>query len=133
MRAHVFRSLMQAAVLLGLGTGCRSPVDVDGVVVASIVGPSLRIENSSSAPVYFHAFERETAAAVNWLPCVEGPNCLVIPAESTTTIPLTSIYGFHSTSEEVIVYWWHRMPGPPLITYRPGEIHSVIARRWGEI
>lgn len=129
MYAPLVRSLMPVVVVLGLSTACRSPVHPDGTVSASIVGPSLRIENASRVPVYYFAVEPEMVARINWAPCVEGPNCYAIPAGSATTIPLTSVAGFDSTSEEVLVYWWRRVPGRPLITYRPGEIYHVIARR----
>lgn len=129
MSPPLVRSLMQVIVVLGLSTACRSPVYLDGTVSASIVGPSLRIENTSSVPVYYFAVERRMAALILWAPCVEGPDCHAIPAKSATTIPLASVPGFDSTTEEVIVYWWRRVPGQPLSAYRPGDIHGVIARR----
>ena len=129
MHALVVRSLVQVVVVIGLTTACRSPVSVDGTVTASIVGSTLRIDNSSSVPIYYLPVERETAAAINWSPCVEGPHCRVIAAASGTTIPLTEVSGFGATSAEVLVYWWRRVPELPLPTYRPGDIQVTVARR----
>ena len=129
MHAHLVRRIALVAVSLCLSTACRSPVDPDGTVAASIVGSSLRIHNGGSSPVYYYPVERETAAAIEWVQCVEGSHCRVIAAESGITIPLVAVNGFDSTSEEVLVYWWHRVPGPPLITPRPGQLQNVIARR----
>ena len=129
MHAHLARRLVQVVIAVALGTACQSPVELDGKVAASVVGSSLRIENGTSDPVYYFAVERQTAAAINWAPCVERPQCPSIRAGSAATIALTDVSGFDSTSEEVLVYWWHRIPGTRLLSARPGEIQAAIARR----
>ena len=130
MTARVVGSCLAVAVVVGLSTGCRSPVDPDGTVTAAILGSSLRIENATRARIFYAAVEGGLAARITLLPCVGiGPECPSIPPGSVVTIPLAEVHGFESTSEAVHISWWRRLPGPTFSTYRPGTVGYIHLNR----
>lgn len=130
MPAHLDRSCLAVAVAVALSTGCRSPVDASGTVTAAIVGTSLRIENTTSARIFYFAAEGGVAARSTLLPCVEvGPECPSIPPDGVVMIPLTQVHGFEPTSEWVHLSWWRRLPGPTFSTYRASTVAYLHLRR----
>ena len=129
MHTRLVRSLAPLVVVLGLSSGCRTPVDAGGAVTATIVGDSLRIHNGTSAAIFYLAVEAQTAALINWAPCVAPPECPSVRSESVATIPLTNVYGFDSTSEVALIYWWTRVRVLPFGWYRPGPISATGAHR----
>jgi len=82
------RYLAVFAVLAALA--CNSPVAVGGTLDVSVAPTGLRIVNNSGAPAYFFAVERETAARINWAPCVDPEQCREVAVGA--------------------VYWWHLVP-----------------------
>ena len=130
MSAHLVRSCLAAAVVVGLSTGCRSPVDAEGTVTAAIIGSSLRIENTTRARIFYAAVEGGLAARITLLPCVGiGPECPTLPPDSAVTSRLAEVYGFESTSEAVHISWWRRLSGPTFSTYRAGTVRYIHLRR----
>lgn len=130
MPANLVRSCLAVAVVVGLTTGCRSPVDSEGAVTAAIIGSSLRIENTTRSRIFYAAVEGGLAARITLLPCVGiAPECPSVPPDSVVTIPLSAVYGFDSTSEVVHISWWRRLPGPTVSTYRAGTVQYIHLRR----
>ena len=57
---------MDSAVVLAMGSACRSPVDADGTVTASITGSSLTIENGTPSTIYYTAFVEPPGTVLDW-------------------------------------------------------------------
>ena len=102
------RYLAVFAVLAALA--CNSPVAVGGTLDVSVAPTGLRIVNNSGAPAYFFAVERETAARINWAPCVDPEQCREVAVGAETTVPYTAVAGWAPGAHEAIVYWWHLVP-----------------------
>lgn len=130
MPAHLVRSFLAVAVVAGLSTACRTPVEPEGTVTAAIVGDSLRIDNGLRGPVFFSAVEGGAAAQVSIIPrIVSTPECPAIPSGSVMTIPLTDIHGFEPGSETVQITWWRPVPGRTVGTFEAGPGHVLHVHR----
>ena len=118
------RYLAVFAVLAALA--CNSPVAVGGTLDVSVAPTGLRIVNNSGAPAYFFAVERETAARINWAPCVDPEQCREVAVGAETTVPYTAVAGWAPGAHEAIVYWWHLVPesnlGDPEIVGGPRPV-----------
>ena len=101
---------------------CNSPT---GPLAVSAALPSLRLQNSSAAPIYYFAVERESAALIDWAVCTDAPVCPTVPAHGRTVVPYDHIAGYAPGEREAIVYWWHLEPlGAG--QFRADSIHAVV-------
>lgn len=104
---------------------CNSPVAVGGTLDVSPMLSGLRIVNNSGAPAYFFAVERQTAARINWAPCVDPAQCRAIAAGADTTVPYMAVAGWAPGAHEAIVYWWHLFPKTG-DTFRADSIRALV-------
>ena len=123
----MIRTLVLAA-LIALGvTGCSA----DGISSFAkrgliVVGgeSSIRITNRTGKPVYIFAIASSSRlASINWGPCVSGPDCPALPVGATRSVPLSEL-GLGRCEREVVVYWWHRVPGLG-VSFEADSIRSV--------
>jgi len=87
----------------------------DGIGPVDIVSrdSALRITNSSAAPIYYFAVERQSAASVDWGPCTNPSTCAsVVAAHAVVQVPFSQIVGYEPGEREAILYWWHLIPSP---------------------
>lgn len=114
------------AVLLLLSPACSSSVEPSpGPLQVLATGGTLRLENLSGQAAFYFIYERESAALINWAPCVDPSVCSSVAPRGQTVVPYTAIGGYAPGSREAIIWWWHAkraLLGKPV----PGEVHAVV-------
>lgn len=104
------RNRLLPLTLLFLAAACASPTSVsDGVFTVRREAGALMLVNGASSAVFYFAVERESAAAIDWFPCVEDP-CHSVAAQSSRSVPDAEIVGFEPGEAAAIVYYWRAVP-----------------------
>ena len=129
MHTFLVRRLMAGVLAVGLTAACRSPVEAEGTVTASIEGQAVRIENHTAQRVHYRVVEAGTAARIGWLPCEQLDACPSIPAKSAVLVPLAEVYGWDDSAELVQVNWWRMVPQLGRPEYRMVGIDVVAGGR----
>ena len=113
-------------ILLLATSGCATSTGLDsGAVEAVARQPDIAITNRTQRDIYTFVVGRETAAMINWAPCVAGPSCSPLPPGNTRRAPYATSYLISSPEREVLVYWWHAVRGPDGRLH-PGSIQVEI-------
>ena len=128
MGTSVVRSLATVVVVLTLGTACRSPVDANGTVTASITGSSLTIENGTASTIYYIAYVEPPGTAVDWTVCENPRTCPSVPPGREVVRPVPRHPGIGEPTDEVIVVWWRLVPGPGFDEFRALRFDHVTVR-----
>jgi hypothetical protein len=116
--------LMCAAATQVACSSSTAPVVNDGVVALSR-SSKVEVTNGRARPLFTFAVGRNAAALADWAPCVDAVRCP--PIEPGRTRQLTYLGGSSESPErEVILYWWHAVPGPNGV--RPDSIRAMIVR-----
>ena len=108
-----FRTLCRSAAmaLLVSASGCRDATGVldDGGILAVARNQHILITNKTQKPIFTFVVGRNSAALINWHPCVEGPLCPPLLPGHVRSEPYPAA-GFGE--REVVVYWWVAVRGP---------------------
>jgi hypothetical protein len=75
-------------------------------------GEEVMLSNEAHQPTFYFIVERETAALLDFDPCVQGPDCKSVPPGKTVRIPYRQIAGYKTDRKEAIVYWWRSVLAP---------------------
>jgi len=99
---------LAAFALTGCGT-LTTPSDA-AVLHAGVLADSLVLSNAGGRDAFYLVLEEETAALVNWAPCIDHARCDHVPPRSDTRIELGSVLGYEAgRSRALLVYWWQRI------------------------
>ncbi|SRR5258706_10638556 len=109
--------------LVALAVACNSPT---GPVQITSRNGALQLTNATDGPVFYTIIESETAARVDWAPCVNPSVCPYIAPHQQRAIPYAEITGYHPGAREAIVYWWHLEA--PADAYQPDSIRATRVR-----
>jgi hypothetical protein len=105
------------AVILPRSRGSSSPSEP--------TGQEVRLSNAAEIPTFYFVVERETAAVIDFAPCVEGPRCPSVAPGATVQIPYSRISGYQAGSKEAIVFWWRSARTPAGL--QPDGLRSTVA------
>jgi len=100
---------LDALILAVAAAACVSPViaSEDGTLRVQANGHHLIMVNRSDAPAFYFLVERETAAVIDWVPCVDlGGDCPTVSAHDGIQVKYTEIAGYTPEAREISVYWW---------------------------
>jgi hypothetical protein len=87
---------------------------------------SLLLTNAGAEPVFTFVVGRETAALIDWIPCVDAARCPPIAPGATRREPRPTRPG-GAPEGEALVYWWRAAPGPGDAP-RPDRIRVIVVR-----
>jgi hypothetical protein len=125
MRLPVPRSLLSIALA---AFACSDPLGVEtDILAARIVSERLLLTNTSNAPVYYFAADRDILAVLTWAICTEPSRCNAVPGESTKSIALEDVIG-RGESGEIVVFHWRLIPGQSTTGYVADSIRTVNVR-----
>lgn len=128
-RTIVVLAVLTLLALVGLAaTACSSAFEVEdeGLRVRAEDG-AVSLRNGTGAAVFYFLVERNTAAVIDWIPCLDPETCARVDDGETLRIAHEEITGWEEGESEAILYWWHLVEREPPIP--PGE----AAYRWDEI
>jgi hypothetical protein len=91
--------------LAALACGDSSAHSEDEFTVQT-TGEEVMLSNQAEQPTFYFIVERETAALLDFEPCVKGPECRSVAPGKTVRIPYRQITGYNPDRKEAIVYWW---------------------------
>ena len=101
------RYLVRAAVIaLAACSNPSGPVDI-----ATTPAQAIRIDNGTSAPIYYFAIEAKAAMSANWGPCSNPRTCNGIQEGASREVPFSQIALYSPGAKFALVYWWHLIPG----------------------
>lgn len=106
-----FRKLAAALALLALAA-C-SPDFVSGPdeeLRVSRSAETLTLTNRSGEPLYYTAFELETASVSLWAPCVDPVRCKHVSPGGSVELERSDFSGYQPGDETGIVYYWRLRP-----------------------
>src|SRR5205809_238554 len=97
------------AALFVLGAACHSPAGPATLGPLKIVAQdgALHLENASDEPVFYFVYERQSAALINWAPCVSR-SCPSLEPRAQASVPYSTIGGYAPGRTEAIVWWSRR-------------------------
>jgi hypothetical protein len=108
---------------------CSSPTAP--VEVAATPEQSIRLSNSTSAPIYYFTIECDAAALANWAPCTDPSTCRHVQPGESRLIPYSEIGLYTPAADAALVYWWHLKPQSGG-TFAPDSIRAIrVALRPG--
>jgi hypothetical protein len=112
-----------------LAAACNSTEPSGESLRMSVSAQRITLQNRTDRPIYYAAFERETAALIQWAPCDAPRKCLtqVIAPGASVRFPYAELYGYRRGSTEAVVHWWHLVPEPPA-GYRVDLLRTVVLR-----
>jgi hypothetical protein len=95
-----------------LFAGCSDVTDVAEALDVRVerVDGNLFITNGRDAPIYYFVVNEDVLPLIEWAPCVSGPGCPEVPAQTIRRLPLTEVPG--GSNGVLLFYWWHASPGP---------------------
>lgn len=102
------RSLHAVIVALTMAA-CTSPVitSEDGTLWVQANGHHLTLVNRSDALAFYSLVEQQTAAVIDWAPCVDpAGDCPRVHPHDTVEVAYPQIAGYTPGAQNVIVYWW---------------------------
>ena len=107
------RSLL-GAFLLACSAACAALTEPDAApsLQVSRRPAELVLTNATERPVYFAAFEEQTAAVTFWAPCDDPERCPHVAPGERKLIPYSAVSGYRPGAEVALVYWWHLVPKP---------------------
>ena len=103
-------------------TACTEPVGPVDVVTTN--EQEVRIENGTSAAIYYFAIEANALMLANWGPCSNPATCPSVQSGQVHVLPFAEIALYTPTAEEAVLYWWHLKPAGNG-TFAPDKIRSV--------
>lgn len=142
------RRISRAAYLVTLGTAasaCAAPSKPDDQAAAPAAGTAtiaagsvsvttsngaIEIRNGTERSVFTFIVERQTAALIDWMPCLPHPNVRCgggVGEGQTLRIPYASINGYKPGATEAIVYWWTPVQDAAG-TWRAENMQSAVVR-----
>jgi ABC-type Fe3+-hydroxamate transport system substrate-binding protein len=83
------------------------------------------LTNRSSEPLYYIAFEIETASLSLWDPCDDPVRCEKVAPGRTVTLKYSDFSGYRPGDDLGIVYYWRLRPDGPGRYKVDGEVESV--------
>lgn len=118
-----------ALLLLAGASACGDPATfrLDGPLSVRVRAPRVELRNETPRPVYVFVVERESAARIDWMTCVNPDECDAIAPGDGETVRYDQIAGYEDGDREAIVYWWH-------VVQQPGggwaaeTVHSQVVR-----
>jgi len=87
-------------------------------------GEEVMLSNEADKPTFYFIVERETAALLDFDPCVKGPDCKSVAPGKTVRIPYRQIAGYKPDRREAIVYWWRSVLAPT--GPRVDQLHNQV-------
>jgi len=114
------------ATVLLLGAACNSPAGPLNPLRIVAQSDTLRLENVSDEAVFYLVIERQTAALIDWAPCVRS-SCPSLAPRAQTTVPYSTIGGDAPGRTEAIVWWWRAVPGAADAPV-PGPVAAIVVR-----
>ncbi len=90
-----------AALACGSST---APAEDDFTIQTT--GEEIVLSNAADKPTFYFIVERQTAALLDFVTCVQGADCKSVAAGKTVRIPYRQIAGYKPERKEAIVYWW---------------------------
>lgn len=128
-RSRFFRlGVLDIAVVASLSS-CLDPagVTVDSDIARfQVDNGSLVVANTSQAPLYYFAANREALALIDWSPCDSPSTCDGIAPGTTRRLPFASLAGYRAGAREAAVYHWHLVPGNRASGFLPDRIRQSI-------
>ncbi len=123
------------AMFLALAvTACTTPTTLtsdDGTFSVQADGRHLTLVNRTDASAFYFPVERQTAALINWVACVDlTSDCPRVPAHDAVDVEYTLIYGYDRSAQEAIVHWWFAVPGEDE-GMQPDSIRGLVVRLQG--
>jgi hypothetical protein len=119
------------ATALLMATACNSPTGTsDPGIRIHLDDGALLIENRSARRTFYFIHESSAAVVIDWVPCVDLPDCPSLGPGERVEVPFDEIGGFSPDKTAAIVWWWRAVPGPgrkPI----PGPIESATVRLQG--
>ena len=114
------------AALFVLGAACHSPAGPATLGPLKLVAQdgALHLENVSDEPVFYFVYERQSAALINWAPCVSR-SCPSLEPRAQASVPYSTIGGYAPGRTEAIVWWWRAVPGPADAPV-PGAVAAIV-------
>jgi hypothetical protein len=89
--------------------------------VATVSAAGVEIRNQGSATAFYTVMDASYAARVLWAPCVSSA-CPSVEAGGSVTIAPADVGGW-GESNELIVYWWRRVPA--VAGFEPGPLNAI--------
>jgi hypothetical protein len=109
MHGNQFSQL--AILIAALACGDPTSTTQDQLTIRT-TGQDVVLRNANEKPTFYLIVERETAAVIDFVTCVEGPGCRSVAPGATVRIPYPEITGYRPNRKEAIVFWWRSVPGP---------------------
>ena len=72
----------------------------------------VRVSNPTDRTIYYTVFEQEFATRASLAPCTDPARCASVAPAGEVIVPYSAIAGYTKDAREVLVYWWHLVPGP---------------------
>jgi hypothetical protein len=96
----------------------------DELVVSGAAG-GITLTNRSGQPLYYTAFELETASRSLWGACDDPRRCEHVSPSRSVTLQHSDFSGYEPGDETGIVYYWHLRPKLSGGYEVAGELESV--------
>jgi hypothetical protein len=120
------RQVLQVA-LAATSLACGDPTSItQEQFTIRATGREVRLSNAAEMPTFYFVVERETAAVIDFAPCVEGPECPSVAPGATVRIPYSGISGYQAGRKEAIVFWWRSARTPAGL--QPDSLRSTVAK-----
>jgi hypothetical protein len=121
-----FDQLSLLAVLLGV-SACSGPTSVteDDFTIRA-TGQEVVLRNGAARPTFYLIVERETAAVIDFVTCVDESQCPHVASGATVRVPYSAISGYRPGKREAIVYWWRSVLSPT--GPQADSFHSTVMR-----
>jgi hypothetical protein len=94
-------------------SACDGPTSVtEEAFSIRATGREVRLSNEAPKPTFYLIVERETAAVIDFMTCVQDPGCPNVASGTTVRVPYSEILGYRRGRREAIVFWWRSVLSP---------------------
>jgi len=114
------------SIPLCLVLACAGPTaPISGQLTVRTAPLALKLTNHSPAAIYTFAIERGAGTYTEWAPCTDPSTCVGIGVGQSVMLPYSQIAGYAIPGREVVVFWWHLIPGGPT-GFQPDTIRALV-------
>ena len=94
-------------LLLPVAAACGdSAAPAEDEFTIQTTGEEVVLSNAADKPTFYFIVERQTAALLDFVTCVQGADCKSVAPGKTIRIPYRQIAGYKPQRKEALVYWW---------------------------
>jgi len=114
---------LAAVALLAACASLTESLPADAVR-ATADAEAVRVTNNTRRPVFTFVVSRNTLPLILWGPCADAVRCPPIAPGATRAEPRSQML-LDPEDREVVVHWWHAVPGPDGVP-RPDSIRTFV-------